>query len=27
VHPRKKLQDFVFFERHGIKKGPIIFKD
>jgi len=27
MHPRKKLQDFVFFEKHGNKKGLITFKD
>ena len=27
VHTRKKLQDFVYFEKHGNKKGPITFKE
>ena len=27
MHPRKQLQDFVYFEKHGYKKGPIIFKE
>ena len=27
VHTRKKLSDFVFFEKHGNKKGPIEFKE
>ena len=27
VHTRKKLADFVFFEKHGNKKGPIEFKE
>jgi nitroreductase len=27
VHTRKKLADFVYFEKHGNKKGPITFKE
>ncbi len=27
VHTRKKLGDFVYFEKHGNKKGPITFKE
>jgi nitroreductase len=27
VHNRKKLEDFVYFEKHGNKKGMISFKD
>ena len=27
VHTRRKLQDFVYFEKHGNKKGPISFKE
>jgi nitroreductase len=27
VHTRKKLSDFVFFEKHGNKKGSIEFKE
>lgn len=27
VHSRKKLSDFVYFEKHGNKKGPIEFKE
>jgi len=27
VHTRKKLADFVYFEKHGNKKGPIAFKE
>jgi len=27
VHTRKKLSDFVFFEKHGNKKGPIESKE
>jgi hypothetical protein len=27
VHTRKKLSDFVFFEKHGNKKGLIEFKE
>jgi nitroreductase len=27
VHTRRKLQDFVYFERHGNKQGPIKFKE
>ena len=26
VHTRRKLGDFVYFEKHGNKKGPISFK-
>ena len=26
-HTRRKLQDFVYFERHGNKQGPIKFKE
>ena len=27
VHTRRKLQDFVYFEKHGNKQGPIKFKE
>jgi nitroreductase len=27
VHTRKKLQDFVYFEKHGNREGPITFKE
>lgn len=27
VHTRKQLADFVYFEKHGNKNGPIIFKE
>ena len=27
VHTRRKLQDFVYFEKHGNKLGPIKFKE
>jgi nitroreductase len=27
MHSRKQLQDFVFFEKHGNKNGPITFKE
>jgi nitroreductase len=27
VHTRKKLQDFVYFDKHGNKQGPIKFKE
>ena len=27
VKTRRKLSDFVYFEKHGNKKGPIIFKE
>jgi nitroreductase len=27
VHTRHKLSDFVYFEKHGNKKGPIEFKE
>jgi nitroreductase len=27
VHTRKKLSDFVYFEKHGNKQGPINFKE
>jgi nitroreductase len=26
VHARRKLQDFVYFEKHGNREGPISFK-
>jgi len=27
VHTRRKLKDFVYFEKHGNKKGSIVFKE
>jgi nitroreductase len=27
AHPRKQPEDFVYFEKHGNKKGPITFKE
>ena len=27
VHTRRKLQDFVYFEKHGNKQGPVKFKE
>jgi nitroreductase len=27
VHTRRKLQDFVYFEKHGNKQGPLKFKE
>ena len=27
IHTRRKLEDFVYFEKHGNKQGPIKFKE
>jgi nitroreductase len=27
LHTRKKLQDLVYFEKHGNRQGPILFKE